>query len=102
MSVKISKELFFEVKEFKEFDFGYIYNLENEKLEKGKESFYFRCIDWAYSNNYVLDCFSKCVEIRKQNEEDILHIERGELLDNSCHDISLVLKACQWILDNKK
>lgn len=61
-----------------------------------------KCKEWAYNNKYVLDCFSKCIEIRKQNEEDIIYIERGELFDNSSHDISLVFKACQWILDNKE
>lgn len=60
-----------------------------------------KCKEWAYNNKYVLDCFSKCIEIRKQNEEDIIYIERGELFDNSSHDISLVFKACQWILENK-
>ena len=61
-----------------------------------------KCKEWAYNQGYVLDCFSKCIEIRKKNEEDILYIERGELFDDSSYDISLVFKACQWILDNKK
>ena len=61
-----------------------------------------KCKEWAYNQGYVLDCFSKCTEIRKKNEEDILYIERGELFDDSSYDISLVFKACQWILDNKE
>ena len=86
--------------QYREIYYGGISGIDDEEINIYELAH--KCKEWAYNQGYVLDCFSKCTEIRKKNEEDILYIERGELFDDSSYDISLVFKACQWILDNKE
>lgn len=103
--MKISKELFFEIKEFKEFDFYYCYDTENEVMEKGIECFYFICKE--YSASQYMPISSKTTrqggiaKIRKKidNKKHSNTIFSTEYLHT---EIEAVVKACQWILDNIK
>ena len=105
MTIQISKELFFEVKQFKEFDFNYVYDVENEIMEKGIEFFYFRCKE--YSASQYMPISSKTTrqggiaKIRKKTDNKN-HSNTIFSTDYLNTEIEAVVKACQWILDNKK
>lgn len=103
--MKISKELFFEVKKFKEFDFDYCYNIENEEMEKGIECFYFRCKEWSNKNGYTIidyididnDEFWTCRAYPNGLNDGFDY----QLIYQPSSQIS-VFAVCEWILNSKK
>lgn len=118
--MKISKELFFAVKNFKEFDFDYVYDVKNEKMKKGIECFYFICKEWAIENLFAYMNIGTISETRATLDLRV-KFNFGIWRGYSCSVVTLderhtclytakyyetevesVVKACQWILDNKK
>ena len=96
--MEISKELFFAVKEFEEFNFDYSYDTKNEEMETGLEYFYFRCKGWASGQGYPIESYTFFNTETKKNEG---YAKVGKYCFPIDTELESVFKACQWILDNK-
>ena len=97
--IKVSQELFLEIRDFKEFDFNYTYNVITKELERGLECFYFICKEWAYIQGF------RIIEI----DTDLFWVVPKKYSISYSFNYGMILsehitffEACQWILDNKE
>lgn len=101
--IKVSQELFLQIRNYKEFDFNYTYNVLTKELERGVECFYFICKEWSYNQGYTIDIYNKNDGLYIEVSKHILgrYLYKSLLFDLNDEQNELI-KACQWILDNKE
>ena len=96
--IKVSQELFLEIRDFKEFDFNYTYNVITKELERGVECFYFICKDWANNKGFrIIEIDTDLFWVIPKKYNISYGFDYGMI--SSRHNT--FFKACQWILDNK-